>query len=93
MPETAVYEDEFSASRENKIGAAGQVANVEAVTEAQRMGEWADDHFRLRILAPNGGHATRTLFGRENVSHRPNLLFIVVMKSSTVRSFIPSTFG
>jgi hypothetical protein len=56
MPEAAVYENNFAAERECKIGAARQILPMKAEAKSHRMQRSANNNFRSRVFAPNGLH-------------------------------------
>jgi hypothetical protein len=51
VPETAVYENHLSAAAENKIGATGKVAAVQAIAVALSVQKSADAHFNGGVFA------------------------------------------
>jgi len=56
MPETAIYKYYGFVFGEYYIGFAGEVFNMEAVSETLRMEETAHEHFRLCVFAFDAAH-------------------------------------
>ena len=59
VPKAAVDKDYGAARAEDKVGPAGQVAALEAVAQAERGDQLADDFLRLGVVAADAGHVLR----------------------------------
>jgi hypothetical protein len=53
VPEAPADVDDLPMAREDQIGSAGEVANVEAIAESERVDKPAYDHLRSRVFRPN----------------------------------------
>jgi|GEM_PF-6147919 len=63
-------------TRKDKIGAAGQIFVVEAITQTSFMKDRADQFLRRSIFPSNGGHAFMSLRQRQYISHT-SILFLL----------------
>jgi hypothetical protein len=70
MPKAAMNEDDGFEFRQNDVGTAGKLSDVEAKAIAHSMKQRTNGFFRRRVLAANSAHIPRTpLFGEEVFVH------------------------
>lgn len=69
VPETSVDENHLPPAGENQVRASGEIVPMHPVPITQGVYQPPDDHLRVRVLAPNPGHAVLPLLRRENVHH------------------------
>ena len=69
MPKTAVYKYHRSPRGKDQIGAARQLANMQAVPKALLVQIAPDYDFRLGIFTPNAGHHPAANIRGDDVSH------------------------
>lgn len=56
MPEAPVHKNHFAARGKYEVGLAGQIGDVQPVTETHPMNEAAHEHFRFHALALDAPH-------------------------------------
>lgn len=71
VPKAAVNQDDLLAKRKDEIRFAGEVSSMKAESVPKTVCDLADDYLRLRIFAPNPGHAVTALFWSQVVNHCP----------------------
>jgi hypothetical protein len=57
VPKTAVNEDHFAETRENKIGYARKIFAVQPVSIAEAINQFPNNQFRLCVLGFNSPHS------------------------------------
>lgn len=67
VPEAAVNENRFPATREDDVGRPGQRSIVQPVTVPGRVKETPDVHLRRRALAPNCLHVGASGFRGQSI--------------------------
>ncbi len=77
MPKTAMNEYNHLVSRQYDIGRAGQITDMQSVTEPHSMDYLAYDYFRLGVAARNSRHNPASFFLAEDVRHSFNPLDII----------------
>ena len=68
VPETAVYKNDSAVSGEHEVRAAGEVAAVQTVTEAQRMKSAPQHEFGFRVAAADRRHIAAARGAVVNIS-------------------------
>jgi hypothetical protein len=69
VPEAAVDENDCLEPGEDEVRLARKVGHVQTVSESKRVEAAAQQHFGLRVLAPDARHHARTHLGCDYVSH------------------------
>lgn len=69
VPKAAMDEDHALAATKHEIRFAGQIRNMEAVSESHAMHQPAHEQFRLCALGANQTHALASFGWRESVGH------------------------
>lgn len=72
MPEASVHEYNSTPAGQNDVGFPGQVPDMKAIAEAERMQPAPDGKFRLRVLSPDTGHHPASGGGWDDVSQLPS---------------------
>lgn len=70
MPEATVNKDHLAAFAEHKVGPTWQRLDVNAITEAHRVDEAANERFRFRVLVADPTHAFAAFNLRESIHIR-----------------------
>ncbi len=69
MPKTAVYEDDFTMSRQHQVGLTREIFAVESKTIAERVDNLANYYFRLSVLTSNARHDHATFGWTKYIRH------------------------
>jgi len=64
MPKTSVDENDFTSVWEHDVGAAGKIAPVKSVPEADREHQPPDQQFRFRVRRAHPAHPLASLIWR-----------------------------
>lgn len=86
MPKAAVDKDHLTLAGKYQIWVAGQIFSVEAKSEAQRMGESPNRHFRFHALASDGAHIGAALLPSDAVNHHESQRFCRFKDSLTPKT-------
>lgn len=95
VPEAAVNEHNLALTDKHQIRLSRKIRSVQSVSVAKRVSNSPNDHFGAGILRPNRGHAPRTLFRCQYISHydSPKVRCNFLRNASIVSSFIPESLG
>jgi muramidase (phage lysozyme) len=73
MPEAAIYENHRAEPRQHDVGRAGQVAAVQAETEAKAMQDSPDNQLWFGIPTTDASHHPTACHGIHDVGHQLTL--------------------
>ncbi len=76
MPETAIDVDDFPQTAEYKIRRSWKAANVETISESERMSQSANEHLGRRVFRLDGRHDPGSLGSRDYIGHKTLLFWV-----------------
>lgn len=69
MPEAPLYEQDRIVLWEHQVGLAGQSGAMKAKAKSELMEAASENHFRLRIFAPNPSHHSAADRRGDDINH------------------------